>query len=116
MVQYGSPAFESVLGYPSAEVHSLMGETLLHPDDRAALRDAMTRAQNVWVPISEEVRLRRADGEWLWFEAALTDLTADPDVNGYVADLRDITRRKDAEDRLAHARSMMPSPDSPTAP
>jgi diguanylate cyclase (GGDEF)-like protein/PAS domain S-box-containing protein len=103
VVQYASPAFESILGYSSSEVHNLMGETLLHPDDRAGLGDAMTEARASGSPISEEVRLRRADGEWLWFEAAVTDLTADPDVNGYVADLRDITRRKDAEDRLAHA-------------
>jgi diguanylate cyclase (GGDEF)-like protein/PAS domain S-box-containing protein len=103
IVQYASPAFESVLGYSSSESHNLMGEALLHPDDRAGLRDAMTEARASGSPISEEVRLRRADGEWLWFEAAVTDLTADPDVNGYVADLRDITRRKDAEDNLAHA-------------
>src|ERR1019366_9162393 len=54
-------------------------------------------------PISEEIRFGRSDGEWLWFEAAITNLTDDPDVSGYVANLRDITRRKDAEDRLAHA-------------
>jgi diguanylate cyclase (GGDEF)-like protein/PAS domain S-box-containing protein len=103
MLQYASPAFESVLGYSSAAAQSLMGETLLHPDDRAGLRDAMAAAGGSGSAINEEIRLRRADGEWLWFEAAITNLTADPDVNGFVADLRDITRRKDAEDRLAHA-------------
>ena len=33
----------------------------------------------------------------------MTNLIDDPDVNGIVANMRDITRRKDAEDRLAHA-------------
>jgi len=103
VLQYASPAFESVLGYPSTEVHSLMGEKLLHPDDRSDMRAAMAAAGGSGSAINEEIRLRRANGDWLWFEASITNLTADPDVNGFVADLRDITRRKDAEDRLAHA-------------
>ncbi len=103
-LQYASPAFESVLGYPSAEAHSFMGPSLLHPDDRAAIRAAMAASGvSSGSTIHEEIRLRRADGNWLWFEAAITNLTSDPDVNGFVANLRDITRRKDAEERLAHS-------------
>ncbi len=102
-LQYASPAFTSVLGYPNAEAFNLLGEKLVHPDDRSGLRAAMAAAGTSGGRINEEIRLHRADGEWLWFEAAITNLTADPDVNGIVASLRDITRRKDAEDRLAHA-------------
>jgi len=101
--QYTSPAFESVLGYPSTEADSLMATTMLHPEDRDGLGAAMAAAGGSGAAINEEIRLRRADGEWLWFEAAITNLTADPDVHGYVANLRDITRRKIAEDQLAHA-------------
>jgi diguanylate cyclase (GGDEF)-like protein/PAS domain S-box-containing protein len=102
-LSYASPAFESVLGYPSGDAHSLMPDTLLHADDRDGLATAMAAAGTSGSTISEEIRFRRSDGEWLWFEAAITNLTDDPDVSGYVANLRDITRRKDAEDRLAHA-------------
>jgi diguanylate cyclase (GGDEF)-like protein/PAS domain S-box-containing protein len=103
-LQYTSPAFESVLGYPSDHAQNLMGGTLLHPDDRPALQAAMTASSgSPGSTVNEEIRLRCANGDWLWFEAALTDLRSDPDVNGYVANLRDITRRKYAEERLAHA-------------
>ena len=102
-LSYASPAFESVLGYPSGDAQSLMADTLLHSDDREGLASAMAAAGTSGSTVSEEIRFRRSDGEWLWFEAAITNLTDDPDVNGYVANLRDITRRKDAEDRLAHA-------------
>lgn len=102
VLQYASPAFESVLGYSSESVSNLLGSDLVHPDDISGLRAAIIAATPDSV-INQELRLRRSDGELLWFEAAITNLTADPDVNGYVADLRDITRRKDAEDRLAHA-------------
>jgi diguanylate cyclase (GGDEF)-like protein/PAS domain S-box-containing protein len=102
-LQYASPSFTSVLGYPNADAFNLLGEILVHPDDRAALGFALSVVGESSSVIKEEVRLLRADGDWLWFEAAITNLTADPDVNGYVATMRDITRRKDAEDSLAHA-------------
>jgi diguanylate cyclase (GGDEF)-like protein/PAS domain S-box-containing protein len=103
VLEYASPAFQSVLGYAPEIAHTFTAEMLLHPEDRPALTVAMAAAGGSGSSINEEIRLRRADGQWLWFEAAITNLTADPDVNGFVADLRDITRRKDAEDRLAHA-------------
>ncbi len=102
-LQYASPAFESVLGYSGADIGSLIVEELLHPDDRPGVRVAMATAGQSSSVVNEEIRVRCADGDWLWFEAAITDLMADPDVNGFVASLRDITRRKQAEDRLAHA-------------
>jgi diguanylate cyclase (GGDEF)-like protein/PAS domain S-box-containing protein len=102
-LQYTSPAFTSVLGYPSAEAFNLLGEKLVHPDDQSGLHAAMSAAGTSGSPINEEIRLQRANGDFLWFEAAITNLTSDPDVRGFVASMRDITRRKDAEDRLAHA-------------
>jgi diguanylate cyclase (GGDEF)-like protein/PAS domain S-box-containing protein len=102
VLQYASPAFEAILGYSSTTISNLLADDLVHPDDISGLRSAIAAATPGAV-INQELRLRRSDGEWLWFEAAITNLTGDPDVNGYVADLRDITRRKDAEDRLAHA-------------
>jgi diguanylate cyclase (GGDEF)-like protein/PAS domain S-box-containing protein len=101
--EYASPAFTSVLGYPNPSDFDTLGEQLVHPDDRDGLRAAMAAAGASGSTINEEIRLQRSDGEWLWFEAAITNLTADPAINGYVASLRDITRRKNAEDRLARA-------------
>jgi len=103
VLTYASPAFEAVLGYPSGASEGLMGERLIYPDDRETLRAAMAAAGGSGAPVHEEIRLQRIDGEVRWFEAAITNLTDDPAVEGFVANLRDITRRKDAEDRLSHA-------------
>ncbi len=100
---YASPAFEVVLGYPVAEAESVSGAALVHPDDLPRLRGSLETAGSAGSTAFQEFRLRRNDGEYLWFEAALTNLTADPDVAGIVANMRDITRRKNAEDRLAYA-------------
>ena len=101
-LEYTSPAFERVLGYGEAEMQSLLAPELLHAEDLLALRETLA-AFGPFDAIQKELRLRRSDGTWLWFEAAITNLRADPDVNGFVANLRDITRRKEAEERLAHA-------------
>jgi diguanylate cyclase (GGDEF)-like protein/PAS domain S-box-containing protein len=102
-IQFASPAFEAVLGYPIALAQSVHGAELIHPDDSMPVRLALEAAESSGSTTHQEFRLRRLDGDYLWFEAALTNLTADPDVGGIVANMRDITRRKDAEDRLAHA-------------
>ncbi len=102
VLRYATPAFTTVLGYP-ADDSFLLERDLVHPDDIAGLLGAMAAAEASGSTVNEEIRLRRSNGDWLWFEANLTNLTSDPDVNGFVASLRDITRRKDAEDRLAYA-------------
>ena len=102
-VHYVSPAFEAVLGYPVAEAEQLQGEALVHPEDIEGLRVALEAANSPEATVHQEIRLVSAGGDYLWFEAALTNLTEDPDVEGIVANMRDITGRKDAEDRLEHA-------------
>ncbi len=101
-LRYASPAFERLLGYAEEEVADL--EALVYPSDVHALREAMAAARaSGTLSVQQEIRVRRSDGEWLWFEAAFADLGEDPDVNGIVANLRDVTARKLAEERLAHA-------------
>ncbi len=102
-IQYASPAFEAVLGYPIGEAQRLHGPVLIHPDDIEGLRAALEATHSPDATVHQEIRLISSRGEYLWFEAAMTNLTDDPDVSGIVANMRDITRRKDAEDRLAHA-------------
>jgi diguanylate cyclase (GGDEF)-like protein/PAS domain S-box-containing protein len=102
-IQYASPAFEAVLGYPIAEAQRIHGPALIHPADIEGLRAALEATNSSDATVHQEIRLLSSGGSYLWFEAAMTNLTGDPDVNGIVANMRDITRRKSAEDRLAHA-------------
>ncbi len=47
-----------------------------------------------------ELRLRHRDGSWRCVETIRTNLLDDPDVKGLLANYRDITERKRAEERL----------------
>ncbi|HVJ98189.1 MAG TPA: PAS domain S-box protein, partial [Acidimicrobiia bacterium] len=96
--QYVSPAFESVLGYDVDASVGVLGREMANPDDVEALlaggAEGTTRG---------EVRMRHADGTWMWFDVTCTNLFDDPNVGGWVANMRDITERKASEAALLEA-------------
>jgi len=103
-LQYVSPAFERILGKSPAQLGIRSASDLLHPADLLRLQtqssDTRHEANVGW---STELRLKRGDGTWLWFEATVTDHSADPNVRGTVANLHDITARKNAAESLREA-------------
>jgi diguanylate cyclase (GGDEF)-like protein/PAS domain S-box-containing protein len=102
IVRYVSPAFESILGYPAAEAVGMLGLDLIHPTEVEAVRSAS--AQNAPSRSSSyEARLLHREGTWRWFDVIVTDLTKDPSVAGWVANMRDITERKAQEAALNEA-------------
>jgi PAS domain S-box-containing protein len=74
----------------------------IHPDDMPRCRDAF--AQLLATPglsLVVEHRARYKHGGWHWFEGTFTSLFHDPAVGGLVANVRDITERKAAQEELA---------------
>ncbi len=102
---YVSPAFETVLGYPVADAPQLNWLALVHDDDRDALAASLATPTPPNEPRRVEVRIRRADGTYRWFDALVTDMTRTPSVGGLVANLRDVTERKAAEAALAEVQA-----------
>jgi diguanylate cyclase (GGDEF)-like protein len=73
---------------------------LLHPEDTDLLV-AMV-ADPAWASTRPvELRLRHADRTYHWWETRLTNLLADPSVQGLVLTSRDVTERRALEGRLA---------------
>jgi diguanylate cyclase (GGDEF)-like protein/PAS domain S-box-containing protein len=104
MAQYVSPAFERILGIAPAELEARPAFDLLHTDDLARMRseadDALHMTSDAW---QTDLRLQHADGSWRWFEATVTDHRDDPDVLGVVANLHDISARRQAAEALREA-------------
>jgi len=103
VITYVSPAFEAILGYSSAEAVGMLGEELAYPADVSSLRAAITSGTQQSLPGDAEIRLCHRDGTWRWFDVIVTDLTHDPSVGGWVANLRDISERKAQEAALNEA-------------
>ena len=103
-ITYASPATASLLGLSPDEVLSMPATDLVHPEDQARVETqlaALLQTSSVTEPI--QFRIAHADGSYRHVEVVVSDVRDNPSVAGYVANLRDITERKEAESQLAHA-------------
>lgn len=99
--QYVSAASERVLGYPTGETMTRSALDLIQPQGRARAQAVLSRVGAKRGAQEEiEVQVRRADGEWRWVNVTVTNRTDDPIVNGIVLNFRDISARKELEERL----------------
>ena len=101
-----SPRFKALLGYTDEEFPDKPESirSVLHPDDRSVVADAMRAHLRQRAPYQVECRLRDRAGRWRWFfvaGAALWDPTGQPfRMAGSVVE---VTERKEAERVLQEA-------------
>lgn len=92
--------FAEIHGYKPEELLGNDPLTLIHPDEREALREtASKRLRGNAVPQQYEVRRLRKDGKTIWCEmmATLIEYEGKPAITG---NMIDITERKQAEEGL----------------
>jgi diguanylate cyclase (GGDEF)-like protein/PAS domain S-box-containing protein len=101
---YVSPAVRQLTGLDPNPRHFEALKGCVHPDDlpigQAMLHRAAVPGEQLE---SAEIRVRAADGGYRWTECTIRDHTGDPDLRGYVINVRDIHDRKSIQERLAHA-------------
>ena len=102
-LRYASPSTTRILGYAVGELigHDL-GE-FIHPDDREDVKARLTEVVQRPAFVSVSFRLQHKNGSWRWIGSAVNNLLAEPGVQAIVANYRDITERKEAEDSLREA-------------
>src|SRR5947209_8395656 len=103
IVRYQSPAAERLFGHDPNVVVGRLLSTLLRPTDVAKLHAAIERA--VAMPGASfliEFSMAHQDGTWRDTETVVTSLVDVPDVRGLVLNTRDVTDRKQLQERLAH--------------
>ena len=95
-----NPAFESILGYTSEELTGRPYMDFVHPDDVAATEEAFRRQTGGSQVLAFENRYRCRDGSYRWLLWSATVLD-----DGYVyATARDVTERREMEERLRESR------------
>jgi diguanylate cyclase (GGDEF)-like protein/PAS domain S-box-containing protein len=95
-VLYVSPTIAGLFGYSAEQV--VAGLEVVHPDDLQ--RVAEFYGDVIATPGASDTatfRVRNSDGEWRWVEQIVTNYLHDPQVNGVVVNLSDITPRVEAE-------------------
>jgi diguanylate cyclase (GGDEF)-like protein/PAS domain S-box-containing protein len=94
-IHYVSPSVERLLGLSPEAVVGRTATDLIHPDDYDAAAAELARrlgAGSEAVPV--ELRCRRGDGSWVWFEVTASRLPTDVADDWLVVNGRDITERK----------------------
>ena len=98
---YESPSTRRPLGYP---VNSFVGHNLFdlfHPDDQPAAAHLLEQVvKNPGSTQEALFRLRHQDGSWRWMEGYLTNLLDNSAVQSVVINYRDVTERKQAEEKI----------------
>ncbi|HSW11392.1 MAG TPA: EAL domain-containing protein [Solimonas sp.] len=94
-------------GYSPRELllnHCVSWEELIHPDDRAAVRDTINEALQRHERFELEYRICRADGElrWVW-ERGAGSFDPQGELESLSGIVQDITDRKHAEQSLGEA-------------
>ncbi len=97
---YASPASLALLGYAPRELIGGDPMELAHPHDRPQLGMMLEALQLGAEATALQYRARRKDGTYVWVEIMGRALGGDL---GVMLSLRDISRRKTAEDRLEEA-------------
>lgn len=99
-ITFITPSAKSVLGRP---VEKLVGTKMTRLVDPNDLDLCLQQLASLGVGAEERLalRMRHADGRLLYMEGTLANMLADESVNGLTLTLRDVTARRELEERLS---------------
>jgi PAS domain S-box-containing protein len=85
-------------GKPIEELNRWSTNGTVHPDDLQRMIDTFTRSMTNGTPFDDELRYRRADGVYRWFQVRIDPVRdADGRITGWYGVITDIEERKRAE-------------------
>jgi diguanylate cyclase (GGDEF)-like protein/PAS domain S-box-containing protein len=98
-----SPQLAAFFGYPDVETRGVDAFSLVADADREDVRALFGRClATAGQTMTHELRVHHAEGGERWLDVRMVNLLDDPDVEGVVVNLHDITDRKRVEFDLAH--------------
>jgi diguanylate cyclase (GGDEF)-like protein/PAS domain S-box-containing protein len=103
-IVFESPSISRITGYTVEERLNMNSFEVLHPDDREAAQNAFEKL--LQIPSSSatmEFRVVHKDGSYRHMDCTATNLLDEPAIRAIVVNFRDITERKQAEEKLKEA-------------
>lgn len=105
LFRFASDSILRIMGYVPEEV---IGKNILqyiHPLDSSVIKNFFTTKNNV-IGLAAQgfvVRCLHKNSSWRYMEMAYTDLLDNPAVKGVVLNMRDVTERKESEQKLSES-------------
>ncbi|MFA6924381.1 MAG: PAS domain S-box protein [Bacteroidales bacterium] len=107
-VKYHSPAFEKILGYKLTEILGNSAFDYIHPDDLPNVKEVFSDLlKNPDKTIKTEYRFLCKDGSWVHTESIATNHLQNPVIRGFIINSRDITLRKQIEEKLHQSENQL---------
>ncbi len=103
-ITFASDSVERVLGHRPSDLVGRPLRSLVHPSDTARLDQALETTIGNRTAVTVECRLQHQNGGWRVIEAIGRSMLDDPHIAGVVVNARDITDRKESEERLREAK------------
>ncbi|WP_334141201.1 PAS domain S-box protein [Rhabdothermincola sp.] len=109
-VRWCSPSAAEVIGYSDQELLGAWVGDYAHPDDLdAATNTFLTALREPGSTASIVCRVRHRDGSWRWLECTFTNRRKDRTIAGMVANYRDVTDQRQAEQALRESERLFRS-------
>ena len=106
--RYVSSGAQKVFGYSVSELQGKTLDEIIHPDDMQDIKDAWRVAiEHHEKVVTVRYRHIHKDGGWVFAEAVAQNFLHEPAVNGIMASVRDITKRKVAEKELMEKHELL---------
>jgi ammonium transporter len=100
-ISYQSPSVERILGYTVDDVFAKSIFDFVHPDDLAYFTTLLEHlVMDAGGDTYVEYRLRHKMGKWRVFQGLVSNLLSEEVINGIVINVRDITEKRESEERL----------------
>jgi diguanylate cyclase (GGDEF)-like protein/PAS domain S-box-containing protein len=101
-VLWQAASVRGLLGVEPGSLDHATITSIVHPDDQNMLESFLRARPAGGAPATLRARLRHCDGRWLDVEMVAENRFTDPELEGLVLNMRDITERKAFEDELRH--------------
>jgi len=102
-VRFVSTSIDRFFAYSPTELVGQPFSELLHPEDRPTFADGLKKALTASAhPIPVSCRFRHKLGSWTHCHVTITNLLHQSSPQALVLNIRDVTDRKEMEERLAH--------------
>jgi len=102
-----SPSVTRVLGGAEQDIVGRNAVDIVPRDERHTVEEALRRVvAGTDSPTTMVTRTRHKNGQWRWMESSLTNHIADEDLGCLVVNSRDLTERRNLEERLRAAQRL----------
>lgn len=100
-ITYQSPSVKTILGYTPEEIHGKNFFDLIHEEDvttvQSCFDDIVDHKQNL---DNFNFRVKSSHGKYIYLEGTFNNLLEDPNIQGILSNLRDVSIRISAEEEI----------------